>query len=141
MRSAPKQDSIPGRGSSPRDARDGALVTAGGYLALLILGAAQALVGSFQYSRELGPVPVAAVGFALLIGATSVLGAWGMHRALGGLLPAAGWVLASFLLANGTAGGSVLITNTGAGMWFLYGGSACAAAGVVTSFVRWSSGR
>jgi hypothetical protein len=45
------------------------------------------------------------------------------------------------ILAMGTAGGSVLITNTGAGQWFLFGGAVCAAAGVVIGFVRWSPRR
>lgn len=117
------------------------LVTAGGYLALFVLGVLQSLIGTFQYSRALGPVPVAALGFAVLIGVTSVLGAWGMHRPLAGLMPAIGWFLTSFVLAMGTAGGSVLISNTSAGQWFLYGGSVCAAAGVVVGFIRWSPRR
>lgn len=116
-------------------------VTVGGYFLLFVLGVLQGLIGAFQYSRAVGPVPVAALGFALLIGATSVLGAWGMHRPLAGLLPAIGWFLAAFVLAMGTAGGSVLITNTGDGQWFLFGGSLCAAAGVVIGFVRWSPRR
>jgi hypothetical protein len=114
------------------------LITAGAYVVLLALGLLEGLVGSFQYSRALGSVPAAAIGFALLIGATCVLGAWGMHQPMGGLIPAAGWLVASFVLARGTAGGSVLITNTSAGQWFLFGGAACSIAGVVTGFVRWS---
>jgi hypothetical protein len=35
----------------------------------------------------------------------------------------------------------VVITNTAAGKWYLFGGSACAAAGVVIGFVRWSPAR
>jgi len=126
-------------GASRRSAER--LVTAGCYFALFVLGVLQALIGTFQYSRALGSVPVAAIGLAVLIGLTSVLGAWGMHRPLGGLVPAIGWFFTSFVLAMGTSGGSVLITNTGAGQWFLYGGSVCAAAGVVIGFVRWSPRR
>jgi hypothetical protein len=117
------------------------LVTVGAYVMLLALGLAEGLVGSFQYSRALGSVPVAAVSFALLIGVTCVLGAWGMHQPMGGLLPAVGWLVASFFLARGTPGGSVLITNTSAGQWFLFGGAACALGSVVTGFVRWSPRR
>jgi hypothetical protein len=81
------------------------------------------------------------VGFAVLIGVTCVLGAWGTGRPLGGLMPAAGWLVTSLVLSSGTSGGSVLITNTAAGKWFLFGGALCAAAGVVTGFVRWSPRR
>jgi hypothetical protein len=128
-------------GAGPSGGSGERLITAGAYVVLLALGALEGLVGSFQYSRALGSVPVAAVAFALLIGVTCVLGAWGMHGPLGGLLPAVGWLVATFVLAMGTAGGSVVITNGGAGQWFLYGGSVCAIVGVFTGFVRWSSPR
>ena len=108
---------------------------------LLLLGALLGLIGCFQYGRALGSFPVAALGFAVLIGVTCVLGAWGMRRPLGGLMPAVGWFITSFVLAMGTPGGSVVITNTAAGKWYLFGGSACAAAGVVFGFVRWSPAR
>ncbi len=107
-----------------------------GYTMLFLFGAAQGLIGSFQYSRTLGPVPVAAWGFDLAIGATCVLGAWGMRRPLGGLMPAVGWFIAAFVLDMGTQGGSVVIANTVPGTWFLLGGTACVVAGVVIAFLR-----
>ena len=113
----------------------------GAYGMLLLLGVLQGLIGCFQYGRALGSFPVAAVGFAVLIGVTCVLGAWGMRRPLGGLMPAVGWFVTSFVLAMGTPGGSVVITNTTAGKWYLFGGSVCAAAGVVFGFIRWSPAR
>ena len=108
---------------------------------LLLLGALEGLIGCFQYGRALGFFPVGAVAFAVAIGVTCVLGAWGMRRPLGGLMPAVGWFITSFVLAMGTPGGSVVITNTTAGKWYLFGGAACAAAGVVFGFVRWSPAR
>ena len=47
-----------------------------------------------------------------------------MRTTIGALVPAIGWFLASFGLAMPTAGGSVIITNTTAGEWYLYGGAA-----------------
>jgi hypothetical protein len=108
---------------------------------LLVLGVLEGMIGSFQYSRALGSFPAAAVAFAVAIGVTCVLGGWGMSRALGGLMPAVGWFAAAFVLAMSTPGGSVVITNTDAGKWFLFGGALCALAGVVFSFLRWSSAR
>ena len=131
-------DSAPGRHGGRPAGYDGPLAAAGGYLVLLLFGLLQGLIGCFQYSRVF---PVAAVAFAVAIGATCVLGAWGMHRALGGLMPAIGWIAASYVLAMGTPGGSVVITNTSAGKWFLFGGSACALAGVLAAFIRWSPAR
>ena len=126
---------------SPSAGYDGPLVVVGAYCMLLLVGALQGLIGCFQYGRALGSFPVGAVAFAVAIGVTCVLGAWGMRRPLGGLMPAVGWFITSFVLAMGTPGGSVVITNTTAGKWYLFGGAACAAAGVVFGFVRWPPAR
>ena len=119
----------------------GRLVAVGGYCMLLLLGLLEGMIGSFQYSRTLGSFPAAALAFAVGIGVTCVLGAWGMSRPLGGLMPGVGWFIASFVMAMSTPGGSVVITNTGPGKWFLFGGAVCALAGVVISFLRWPPAR
>ncbi len=122
-------------GGRARRFGNGPVVTASAYVALFLLGAVEGLIGTFQYSR--GPAPLAAVCFAAAILATCVLGAWGMRSGAGGLLPAAGWVVTTLLLSSGR-GGSILITNTTAGQWFLFGGALFAACGVVIGFALWS---
>ena len=112
------------------------LVTGGAYVLLFVLGGLQGLIGCFFYSAAFGPVPAAALAFAIAIFATAVLAAWGMQTPTAGLMPALGWFTTSFVLAMTTPGGSVVITNTAAGKWFLYGGAVCAAAGVVVAFAR-----
>jgi hypothetical protein len=64
-----------------------------------------------------------------------------MGSAAGALVPALGWFGVSVLLSLPTPGGSVIITNTGPGELYLYGGSAAAAAAVVLAFVRRSRTR
>jgi hypothetical protein len=113
-------------------------VAAGTYLALFLLGLAQAVLGAFFYSS--GPVPLAALGFDVAICCSCLLGGWGMSRPAGALAPAAGWFVTAFLLASGTPGGSILITATTAGTSFLFGGAAGAAVGLVAAFVLWSRG-
>ncbi len=113
-----------------------AAVTTAGYVALFLLGGVQALVGAFQFSR--GPAPLAAILFDVAILVSCVLGSWGMRTALGGVLPAAGWIIVALVLTSVTASGSVIVTDTLAGMWFLYGGAVGAAAGAVYAFARWS---
>jgi len=125
----------PASGRSPVTG-DTRAVTVGAYLALFLLGLVQAVIGTFQYGR--GPAPLAAILFDLAILATCLLGSWGMRSALGGVLPAAGWFLATLLLSSASPGGSVLVTNTAAGKWFLFGGAVSAAAGAVFAFARWS---
>jgi hypothetical protein len=120
---------------------DGALVTGGCYALLFVLGALEGVIGCFFYAGAVGPVPAGSLAFAAAILVTTVLAAWGMQTPTGGLMPAVGWFAASFVLAMATPGGSVVITNTAAGKWFLYGGSACAAAGVVVAFAGLSRSR
>jgi hypothetical protein len=103
---------------------------------LLLLGLAVGVVSSFQYSRAvIGSVPVAALGCCVLILLTCGLGGLAMRTVPGALLPAVGWFVAAFGLAMPNTGGSVIIANTTAGEWFLYGGSVCALLGVGSAVV------
>jgi len=106
------------------------------YLALFGFGIAQGVVGAFYYGA--GPALLAAVGFDVAILATCLLGAWGTRHALGGFTPAVGWFIATFVLASGTSGGSVIITASSAGEWFLFGGAIGAMIGVVAGFTLWA---
>ena len=119
-------------------------VTVGVYSMLFLFGAVQGLIGSFQYSRASGSVPVAALVCCAVILATCVLAAWATRSVSGAVLPGIGWILASFLLSMPVSNGSVIITSTKAGEWYLYGGTLSVAAGVVASFVgvaRWAGRR
>ena len=107
-------------------------LTALGYLALFVLGALQGLIGSFQYGRP--PAPLIAIVLALIIFATCAGCGWGVGTFGAALLPALGWILASFILAMPRPNGSVVITASAAGEWYLYGGALACAAGCVTGF-------
>ena len=126
-------DSLPNP-PAPRGAQ--AFVAGGAYALLFLLGALEGLVGCFQFSRAVGSFPLAALVLAVAIGVTCVLGAAGMGSAAGALAPALGWFVVSVVLSLPTSGGSVIITGTTAGEVYLYGGSLCAAGGVVVAFVR-----
>jgi hypothetical protein len=136
-----KDPAKPGSNASSPGTGDGRTVVIGCYVLLLVFGVLLGMIGSFQYNRALGSFPVAAPAFAVATGVTCVLGGWGMRRPLGALMPAVGWFVASFVLAMSTPGGSVVITNTNGGKWFLFGGALCAVAGVLISFVLWSPTR
>jgi hypothetical protein len=101
---------------------------------LFLLGVMEGLIGCFQFSHAIGPVPVAALAFCVVIFVTCLLGGLGMGSPMGALIPAFGWFLASFLLTMPTAAGSVIVTDTTAGKWYLYGGAASAGVGVVLTF-------
>lgn len=111
-------------------------VSAGAYVVLFLLGLAEGVLGSFQYSRAvLGGVPFAAIAFALGILVTCTLAGWAMQGLPGALVPAIGWFVASFVLAMPDSAGNVIISNTSAGQWYLYGGSVGALAGVGSAFL------
>lgn len=114
----------------------GGAITIGGYLAVFVVGLFEGLIGSFQFGR--GPVPLFAIVFCLLILATCMLSGWAFGTLGGALVPAVGWVIASFVLSMPDSQGSVIITNTTAGKWYLYGGTFCVVVGVTASFVLWA---
>ena len=109
------------------------------YVVLFLLGAVQGVIGSFQYSRS--PVPLVAIVLDVAIFATCLLCGWGLRSLMGGLLPAVGWIVASFVLAMPSSHGSVIITNTTAGKWYLYGGALAAVAGATIAFVLRARGQ
>ncbi len=110
----------------------GVLLTGATYTALFLVGVVEGLIGSFEYSRN---APVGAILFCVVLLAICLLGAWAMRSVTGALFPAVGWVVASFVLSMPDSSGSVIITNTTAGKWYLYGGTVCALGGVALSFV------
>ena len=114
----------------------GTLFNVAVYGMLFVLGAVQGVIGSFQYPR--GPVPLVAIVLDLAIFVTCLLGGWGMRTFLGGVIPAVGWFVASFVLSMPDSQGSVIITATSAGEWYLYGGALAAAAGGSAAFILWA---
>jgi Family of unknown function (DUF6113) len=113
------------------------LLTAAAYGALFLLGVVQGLIGSFQYGRTAGSVPVAAIVSCVVILATCLLGAWAMRSVSGAFAPAAGWIIASLVMSLPVSNGSVIITDSTAGKWYLYGGTVSALVGAGLSFGSW----
>jgi len=104
------------------------------YGVLVLLGAVEGLIGSFQYSRMAGAVPLAAIAASVVILATCLLASWAIRSVSGALMPAIGWILATFVLSMPVSNGSVIIANVTAGKWYLYGGTLSAVLGVAVSF-------
>jgi hypothetical protein len=108
------------------------LLTGAAYTALFLAGAVEGLFGSFQYSRA---APAGAIGFAVLLLVTCVLSGWAMQSITGAVIPAVGWIVASFVLSMPVTGGSVIIADTSAGKWYLYGGTLAGVLGVLVMFI------
>jgi hypothetical protein len=118
------QGPLPGGGSRP--------LTVVGYVMLFVLGAFQGLIGSFQYGQA--PAPLIAIILAVVIFVTCAACGWGIGTFGAALMPALGWIFVSFVIAMPRPNGSVVITGTAAGEWYLYGGALACAAGCVTAF-------
>ncbi len=120
--------------AAPGPARAGGqrALTVIGYLGLFLLGLVQGVIGSFQYGQS--PTPVIAILLVVVIFVTCAACGWGAGTLVAGVLPAIGWIVASFVLAMPKANGSVIITATAAGEWYLYGGALACLAGAVASF-------
>jgi hypothetical protein len=103
------------------------------YLVIFVLGAVQGLVGSFNYAQS--PQPLVVIVLIVAILATCVLAGWATRSAGGALASAGGWLAATYVMATGTHSGTVIITNTTAGKWYLYGGTLAVLAGSLTAFV------
>jgi hypothetical protein len=115
-----------------------AFVTGGAYALLLVLGVAEGLIGSFQYSAwMIGSFPAAAILFCVILLATCVFGSWGMSSVAGAILPALGWIVASFVLDSPSRQGSVIVAAVPSGEWYLYGGAVAALLGIVAAFAFW----
>jgi hypothetical protein len=117
----------------------GTLLTAVTYLVLFVLGGLQGMIGSFFYANS--PVPLVAIGFVVLIFATCLLAGWGMRTYGAGILAALGWMAASFVLAMPRQNGSVVITATSAGEWYLYGGALASILGAIVALYAWGRHR
>jgi hypothetical protein len=114
-------------------------ITAAGYLMLLVLGGLEGMIGSFQYADS--PAPLVAVVLDLIIFATCVLAGWGLRTHGSGIFPALGWIVVSFVFAMPRSNGSVIVTATSPGEWYLYGGALAAAAGAATAFFASARGK
>ena len=131
-----------GRNGTTGKREPGLLATVGVYGALFLLGAVQGIIGSFHYSRMSGSVPVTALACCAVILATCLLAAWAISSVSAAVVPGMGWIIASFVLSMPVSNGSVIITSTTPGKWYLYGGTLSVAAGVVAAFVgmiRWAA--
>ncbi|WP_449061396.1 DUF6113 family protein [Planomonospora algeriensis] len=106
-------------------------VTAAAYAVLVLLGALMGLLGGFQHSWYLRPVPVSAIAWVLAIFAVC----HGAGRAMGGragaMAPAAGWLAVTTLWLSARPEGDLVIADDVSGYVYLYGGLLAALAGAL----------
>lgn len=108
-------------------------VTAAAYAVLVMLGLLMGVLGGFQHSWYIWPVPVSAIGWV----AALFVVCYGAGRMMGGklaaLAPAAGWMVITMIWLASRPEGDVIIANDLSGYVYLYGGLAGILAGVLLS--------
>lgn len=118
-----------------------AVVTGAAYAALFLLGSVVGVLGCFHFSVTAFAVPVG-VGVAIAGNlAMCWLGGRAMGSKLGAAVPAAGWMLAAIVLAVERPEGDIVVTNTGPGLGFLFGGTVVAGIGIGLAPSRWTVAR
>jgi hypothetical protein len=110
-----------------------AVVTAAAYAMLVMLGLMIGVLGGFQHSWYLRPVPVSAI---VWVAALAVV-CYGAGRMMGGklaaLAPAAGWLMLTLIWLGGRPEGDMIIANDLSGYVYLYGSLAGILMGVLLS--------
>lgn len=123
----PADPNVPAGDGAPEPYRRAqAMITGAAYGALGVFGLALGVFGSFLYSWMLGPVPIAALAFAVLNLAAVRLAGWGMSSKLGAVIPTVTWLVVVFSLSTKRAEGDLVITGTAPGYLFIVGGSIAA---------------
>ncbi|MEV0149518.1 MULTISPECIES: DUF6113 family protein [unclassified Nonomuraea] len=104
------------------------------YGMLFVLGVVMGVVGGFtQAAWHAGPVPVAAIGWLLVLFAVC-LGAGRMLRSrAGAAVTAAGWLLVSMPFSFPLSQGDLVISGGAAGYVYLYGGMVAVVAAFLLS--------
>jgi Family of unknown function (DUF6113) len=108
-------------------------VTAAAYAVLVMLGLLMGVLGGFQHSWYLRPVPISAIGWVAALFAVC----YGAGRMMGGklaaLAPAAGWMVITMIWLANRPEGDVIIASDLSGYVYLYGGLAGILTGVLLS--------
>jgi hypothetical protein len=113
------------------------LTSGGAYGALVALGLALGLVGSFQFSWDLGGVPVAAILLTAVNFAVFRTAGWAMAAKLGAVAVVVPWLIVVILLSSPRAEGDLVVTGTLAGWVFILGGAAAAALAIAGTPPSW----
>jgi len=93
------------------------------YGMLALLGLALGVVGAFHHSWYLGDVPVAALGWLVVLFAVPYAMGRLNRGKIAAAVPAVGWFIATFALATKHRAGDFVIAADLAGYLYLYGGA------------------
>ncbi|GLY84754.1 DUF6113 family protein [Actinoallomurus iriomotensis] len=115
----------------PEHTPEPAFLTGLTYGVLFVLGVVLGLIGSFQFSWEVGSVPVAAIALSLVNLAVFRAAGWAMESRLGAVVPAVPWLVILVVLSSRRPEGDLVVTGTAAGYVYMLGGAVAALIAIV----------
>lgn len=110
-----------------------AFVTGAAYGVLIVLGAVLGIIGSFEFSWQLGAVPVAALAWTVVNIAAFRAAGWVMEGKLGVAAMAAPWLIFVLVLSSSRPEGDLVVTGTTGGYIFIFGGTIAAVLALVST--------
>ena len=113
------------------------MTTGAAYGALVASGVALGVVGSFQFSWDLGGVPVAALALTIVNLVVFRAAGWAMAAKLGAVAVAVPWLIVVILLSSPRAEGDRIVTGTLEGWLFILGGATAAALAIAWTPSTW----
>jgi hypothetical protein len=118
----------------PPEARgEPAFLTGIAYGVLAVLGAVLGVIGSFEFSWQLGAFPVAALAWTAVNVAAFRGAGWAMEGKLGVAAPAVPWLVVVLVLSSSRPEGDLVVTGTTAGYVFIFGGAIAAAVALAST--------
>jgi hypothetical protein len=107
----------------PEPTPEPAFLTGLTYGVLAVLGVVLGVIESFQFSWEVGSVPVAAIVLSLVNLAVFRAAGWAMGSRLGAVVPAVPWMVVLVVLSARRPEGDLVVTGTAAGYVYMFGGA------------------
>jgi Family of unknown function (DUF6113) len=115
----------------PEPAPESAVLIGLAYGVLAVLGVLLGVIGSFEFSWQLGGVPVAAIFLSLVNLAAFRAAGWAMEAKLGAVIPAVLWMIILVVLSSRRPEGDLVVTGTTPGYVYMFGGAVAALAAIV----------
>jgi hypothetical protein len=115
----------------PEPAPEPAFLIGLAYGVLAVLGVVLGVIGSFEFSWELGSVPVAAILLSVVNLAVFRAAGWAMESKLGAVVPAVLWMIILVVLSSRRPEGDLVVTGTTPGYVYMFGGAVAALAAII----------
>lgn len=102
------------------------VVSVAAYLVLALLGFAYGLFGAFHQDWTVGTWPLPAIGLCVVLFGLVYGAGFGMGSKLGAVVPAAVWMVVTFVMSSKQSEGDLVVPGTTAGYVYIIGGMVAA---------------